>query len=93
MTFVNNLKGYEVRFLAQARKDLDELDKKAIQKITQKLKELITGSQNLDIKKLQGKKDTYRLRYADYRIIYTIEKHILVVLVVEVSHRREVYRD
>jgi mRNA-degrading endonuclease RelE of RelBE toxin-antitoxin system len=49
MTFLNNLKGYEIRFLIQAKKDLDKLDKKTVQKITQKLKELVTGSQNLDI--------------------------------------------
>jgi mRNA interferase RelE/StbE len=50
--------------------------------------------QNLDIKKLEGKENpTYRLRSGDYRIIYTIEKQIVTVLVIEIKHRREVYRD
>ena len=34
----------------------------------------------------------YRLRVGDYRILFTIETEILLVLVVKVGHRRDVYR-
>lgn len=37
-------------------------------------------------------KDTYRIRVGDYRVIYRIHDNVLLVLVVRVSHRREVYR-
>lgn len=43
-------------------------------------------------KKLKGTDDLYRIRAGDYRILYTVEGRRLVVLVVNVGHRRDVYR-
>ena len=43
------------------------------------------------VKKLHGQ-DRYRIRVGDYRVIYQIEDEVLLVLVVEIAHRREVYR-
>jgi mRNA interferase RelE/StbE len=37
-------------------------------------------------------RDEYRLRVGDYRVLFEIEDDQLVVLVVEIGHRREVYR-
>jgi mRNA interferase RelE/StbE len=42
--------------------------------------------------KLSGSDDIFRLRVGDYRIIYRVEDARLVVLVIEIGHRREVYR-
>ena len=42
-------------------------------------------------KKLSGR-DGYRIRVGDYRIIYEIQKNLLVVLVIDIGHRREIYR-
>jgi mRNA interferase RelE/StbE len=43
--------------------------------------------------KLQGQKTAlYRIRSGDYRVVYFIKKDVLIVLVVEIGHRREVYR-
>jgi len=44
------------------------------------------------IKKLAGEDDLFRLRVGDYRIIYQIQEKRLVVLVVGVGHRADVYR-
>jgi mRNA interferase RelE/StbE len=45
------------------------------------------------VKKLTStEQGTYRIREGDYRIVYDIEDDILLVLVVRVGHRREVYR-
>lgn len=94
MVFINSLKGYKVVLTLRAEKDLKKIEKVDAEKIGRKLEELVKGVQNLDIKKLEGKENpTYRLRSGDYRIIYTIEKHIVTVLVIEIKHRREVYRD
>ena len=41
---------------------------------------------------MAGEEDLYRIRVGDYRIIYEIQDEILVVLIVGVGHRREVYR-
>lgn len=42
-------------------------------------------------KKLSAR-DGYRIRVGDYRIIYEIQKNILVVLIIDIGHRREIYR-
>ncbi len=45
-----------------------------------------------DIKPLQGHPGHWRLRVGDYRVVYTIEDGQLVVWVVAVGNRREIYR-
>lgn len=42
-------------------------------------------------KKLSGR-DVYRIRVGDFRILYEIHKNILIVLVIDIGHRREIYR-
>lgn len=42
--------------------------------------------------KLSGEDDLYRIRVGDYRIVYTIKDTQLLVLVLKIRHRREVYR-
>ena len=44
------------------------------------------------VKKLAGKDDLYRIREGDYRIIYTIQARELVILVLKIGDRKEVYR-
>jgi mRNA interferase RelE/StbE len=45
-----------------------------------------------DVRKLAGYDDRYRLRVGDYRVIYEVTDGQLVILVVGVGHRREIYR-
>ena len=42
--------------------------------------------------KLSGEEGLYRVRSGDYRAIYRLEDDLMVVLVVKVGHRREIYR-
>ena len=42
-------------------------------------------------KKLSGHHDLYRVRAGDYRIVYTVQHEALIVLVVAIGHRREIY--
>jgi mRNA interferase RelE/StbE len=44
------------------------------------------------VEKLEGADDLYRIRAGDYRIVYRIEDERLIVLVIRIGHRREVYR-
>lgn len=43
--------------------------------------------------KLSGHESLYRVRFGNYRIIYSIDDGLLIVLVIHVAHRRESYRD
>jgi mRNA interferase RelE/StbE len=47
---------------------------------------------DVNVKKLSGYDDRYRLRAGDYRVIYEVVEGQLVILVVGVGHRREIYR-
>jgi mRNA interferase RelE/StbE len=45
-----------------------------------------------NVNKLTGYEDRYRLRVGDYRVIYEVQDGQLVILVLGVGHRREIYR-
>ena len=44
------------------------------------------------MEKLTGRENRYRLRVGDYRIVYSIADEALIVMVIRIGHRREVYR-
>ena len=44
-------------------------------------------------KKMKGYENKYRLRIADYRIVYTIEDSIKIVEIYKVGHRKDVYKE
>ena len=91
MTFTNNLKGYGLKYKTSYLKELKRLPSRDAQAITQKLYALISGDTNLDIKKLQGKDNEYRLRHGIYRIIYEVHQHEIIVYVIKVGTRQSVY--
>lgn len=49
--------------------------------------------EDADVRKLAGYADRYRLRVGDYRVIYEVVDRELIILVVGVGHRREIYRN
>ncbi len=42
--------------------------------------------------KLLGRSDQYRIRVGDYRILYRVDRDLILILVLEIGHRREIYR-
>lgn len=93
MTFINYLKGYQLSYSSQARKFLKKLDKKTAIHILSKLEELIEGDENLDVKKLNGSlKSQFRMRVGDFRIIYEVAEHEIIVYIIEIGHRKEIYK-
>ncbi len=82
---------YSLLFKNTAVKSIKKLSEKDTQKIARVLESLKTNP--FSGKKLAGEyKDYYSLRVWPYRIIYTIIKKELIVLVVDVGHRQGVYR-
>jgi len=89
----NNFKGYRLELTPIAKKDIKKLDKHVAVQIDSKLKDLVDGKANLDIKKMEGQASlTYRLRCGDYRIVFEVKRQIITILVITVGHRKEVYR-
>lgn len=85
------MESYKLVFKRSVAKDLRALEKKDIGKIMQKIDALATDPRPPGCEKLSGQ-ERYRLRQGDYRIVYEIQDRRLVVLIVKVAHRREVYR-
>jgi mRNA interferase RelE/StbE len=74
-----------------ALKELSKIDKQDQQYIFDKIKDLEQGNFAND-KPLKGKhKGKYRKRAGNYRIIYLRENNILLITVIRIAHRKEVY--
>ena len=84
---------FEVRLTRAAERGLAAVDKPTLRRIDAAILGLAVAPHPAGSKKLQGSDDLYRIRIGDYRVIYLVEDKHLVVLVVAVGHRRDVYRD
>jgi len=82
---------YKVAFEKDAEKEFLKLETKVQELIASKIIDLQNGNFSND-KPLQGKhKGKFRKRAGNYRIIYLNENEFLVITVVRVAHRKEVY--
>lgn len=82
---------FEVIFDKRAFKELSQLENEAQQLIWSKIAELKEGNFTND-KALKGNhKDKFRKRAGDYRIVYLKEGTILLITIIRIAHRKEVY--
>ncbi|MFG2223906.1 type II toxin-antitoxin system RelE/ParE family toxin [Streptomyces sp. NPDC048644] len=86
---------YAFRFTTAAQRQLRAIDRPAAMRILAALTALGDDPyrEDADIKKLTGPSGLYRLRVGNYRIAYQVEDDELIILVVEVGDRRDVYRN
>ena len=82
---------YELRYSETALRQLRKLEKSLQQRILTALERLRIRPESCDIKKLVGMQG-YRFRAGDYRIIFDIEKTELQILVLQVGHRKSIYK-
>jgi mRNA interferase RelE/StbE len=83
---------YKVSVKRSAVKEIEAIpQKKERQRIIRRIGQLANDPRPAGSKKLSGH-DKYRIRQGSYRIVYGIEDNELVVVVVKVGHRKDVYR-
>jgi mRNA interferase RelE/StbE len=82
---------YELRFKNSVAKDLRALPKSDVARVLERIDALRDDPRPPGSEKLSGQ-ERYRVRQGSYRILYEIEDQQVVVTVVKVGHRREVYR-
>ena len=82
---------YSIEFVPSARTALRKLPPPIRKRIQVAIDELAENPFPPGVKKLHGE-EGYRIRVGDYRVIYDVEHGRLIVLVIRVGHRREVYR-
>jgi mRNA interferase RelE/StbE len=83
---------YRVEVSKPAGKQIAGLDRTAQNRIIDRLTALGDNPRPAGSKKMAGPEAFWRIRVGDYRVIYSIEDARLVVLVIKIGHRREVYR-
>lgn len=82
---------YKVIFEPSAEKEFLKLEKQKQTLIASKILDLQSGNFSTD-KSLQGKhKGKYRKRAGNYRIVYLKENNLLLISIIRVAHRKEVY--
>jgi mRNA interferase RelE/StbE len=82
---------YTVLIERYALKQIMKLDKKIIPVIKAAIFDLSDNPRPFGYKKLKGE-DAYRIRVGDYRVIYEINDNTIIVTVVSVGHRKDIYK-
>lgn len=84
--------GYSVQIEEPAWDELMSIPERMRERIFSALEALETEPRHARVTKLSGYDDLYRIRVGDYRVIYSIEDQVKIVLVEKVGHRSDVYR-
>lgn len=84
---------YKIEFSNAAFKQLKKLPIKVRTRIQTKIDDLADNPRPKGVVKLEDSDNGYRIRVGSYRVIYDIFDDVLLVSVVKVGHRKEVYRD
>ena len=82
---------YEIKWKRSAVKELKQLPKEIIARILRAVESLANDPFPAGVKKLVGSNHTYRIREGDYRVIYDVLSETLVIEVIRVGHRKDVY--
>ena len=82
---------YKIYIKPTAVKELQKIPKRDVSRIIKKIRSLSSNPRPPGCEKLSAD-EKYRIRQGRYRILYSIEDDKLVVLVIKIGHRKEVYR-
>ena len=82
---------YRIEIKKSAVKEIKQLPKKDLKRVLAKIQGLSDAPRPMDSKKLSAQ-EKYRIRCGNYRILYLILDDVLIIYVVKVGHRRDVYR-
>ena len=83
---------YRIEFTPQAERDFKALDKPIQSRLARRIGSLADNPFPQGIIKLAGEEELYRLRVGDYRIIYQVQGRKLVILIIRIGHRGDIYR-
>lgn len=83
---------YTVSILPSALKSLKKIDQKFAKKINERICLLADDPRHNGSLKLSGETNSYRTRVGKYRIIYEIFDTQVLVMVVNIDHRKDIYK-
>ncbi len=83
---------YRIEWKNSAYKELQKLPRQMITRIVAEVGNLSSNPFPPGVKKLVGSEYSYRIRVGDYRVVYEIIEDKLIIEIVRVRHRKDVYR-
>jgi len=83
---------YKIVVKASARKEIERLPVNVTEAIDKKITLLADNPRLIGSVKLSGFINLYRVRVMDYRIVYSIHDKIIVVEIIKIAHRKEIYK-
>lgn len=83
---------YEIRFSKESSKTLNSLDAKLAVRIAKAVGKLATESKSPGSRKIVGSENDYRIRVGDYRVVYQIRSFVVMIFVIRIGHRKDIYR-
>ena len=83
---------FSITFARSARQELEKLDSPTVARIFPKIESLAETPRPKGCIKLKGKKNLWRIRVGDFRILYTIQEEKKIIDIIGVLHRKESYR-
>lgn len=82
---------YRIQILRRAQKELENLPRQDYERVRDAIRALAEEPRPPGCRKLTGR-DGWRIRVGQYRVIYEIQDHIQVLTVLDLGHRRDIYR-
>ena len=82
---------YRIEVTPRARKDLKALPKRERQRVAEQIDNLKVDPRPTGCRKLKGREDFFRIRVGNYRVVYQIENEVLLIIIVRVGDRKEIY--
>jgi mRNA interferase RelE/StbE len=83
---------YRIEFARNALREFQNLPAQVKKRLKPKIEALGQNPRPRGVKKIEAKEDLYRIRVGDYRIIYEVQDKILLVLVVKLGNRKDIYK-
>lgn len=84
---------YQIEWKSSSLKELKRFDRKVIPRIVSAVGSLANDPRPSGVRKLRGSERSYRIRVGEYRVVYEIIDDRLIILIIRVRHRKNVYRD
>jgi mRNA interferase RelE/StbE len=84
---------YQIYILNNPSRSIKKLPLSVQNDLRKTIRNLAENPRPQGVKKLSGNENLYRIRKGDYRIIYQIEDDVLLIIIVLVGHRKEIYRN
>ena len=83
---------YSIEIKQSAQKELAKLPLNIANKVITQIRLLANEPHPVGCKKIMGADHTYRIRVNDYRVVYSIINQQLMIQVIKIGHRKDIYR-